>query len=225
MGRRVRKHANPFQVRTHIGAIDRLAIFGREAPLEVDLGCGTAQFIFERARANPDADFIGFEVRLPIVEASLARKEREGPPNVHVFYANAGDNLKMVPPGVIRRFHVHFPDPCFKKRHFKRRILTPAIARKMAELLAIGGQVYAQSDVKPLAEEMFDFLAAEKAFESKLDPSLLVPRPFPESTSWEKQHEAEGEPIYRMLFEKVREPEGEVPVIDFRHTDPRKLIT
>jgi tRNA (guanine-N7-)-methyltransferase len=223
MGRRIRKHANPFQVRVHLGAVDRLTIFGREAPLEVELGPGDASFLFERAWANPDRDFVGLEVRRPLVERAHARKAREGPENVHVFYANATQNLALAPPGVIRVFHVHFPDPCFKKRHWKRRVVQPKTVRRMAELLPIGGLVYAQSDVKPLAEEMFDFFAAERAFEARLERSLLAPRPFPESSAWERQHEAEGEAVYRMLFEKVREPSGPIPELEMRPTDPKRL--
>lgn len=223
MGRRIRKHANPFQVRTALGIIDRRAVFGREAPLEVDLGAGASLFIFDRARANPDLDFVGLEVRLPLVEAAAKRRASEGPSNVAVFYANASENIALAEPGVISRFHVHFPDPCFKKRHWKRRIVQPKTVRAMAECLPIGGEVYAQSDVRPLAEEMYAMLEAERAFESCLDRSLLVDRPFPESTAWERQHEAEGEPIYRMLFRKVREPEGPIPEVPFRPTDPKRL--
>lgn len=216
---RIRKHANPFQVRTEVGRIDRTALFGREAPLEVELGAGTGAFFAERARNHPELDFVAFEVRRPLVESAMAKR----PPNLWVFYANAGENLRIANPGVIRRFHVHFPDPCFKKRHFKRRILLPPVARVMAELLPIGGDVYVQSDVKPLAEEMYAILSAETALVSRLDPSMLVPRPIAELTPWERQHEAEGEPIYRMLFEKVREPSGPIPDIELRHTDPKKL--
>jgi tRNA (guanine-N7-)-methyltransferase len=223
MGRRVRKHANPFQVRVRVAPLDRLAMFGREAPLEVDLGCGASHFVFERARNHPETDFVGLEVRLPMVELAARRKEKEGVSNLAVLYANAGDNLDLAPPGIIQRFHVHFPDPCFKKRHWKRRILQPKTVRKMVEQLPIGGEIYAQSDVLPLAQEMFDFLSAEGALESMLDRSMLVPRPFPEATAWEKQHENEDEPIYRMLFRKIREPAGEIPDLPLRATDPKRI--
>lgn len=210
-------------MRIELGVLDRLALFGREAPLEVDLGCGLSQFIFERALANPLTDFIGLEVRKPLVEQAASRKTDLGLTNVAVLYANASENIALAPPGVVQRYHVHFPDPCFKKRHWKRRILQPKTVRRMAELLPIGGEIYAQSDVLPLAEEMRDFLLAEQALESQLDRSMRVPRPFPESTAWEKQHEHEGEPIYRMLFRKVREPAGEIPDLPMRVTDPKRL--
>lgn len=223
MSRRIRKHANPFQVTQRVGPLDPMALFGRQAPLEVDLGCGGAAFIFERAKNNPAHDFLGFEIRKPLVEAAMALREREGPKNVAVFYANAGDNLSgLVPPGVIQRFYIQFPDPCFKKRHQKRRILQPKVVRRLVELLPIGGEIYAQSDVKPLAEEMFDFLAAENALESRLG-ALLSPSPLTERTEWERHHEAHGEPIYRMLFVKVREPSGPIPELPFRDTNPLRV--
>lgn len=224
MSRRIRKHANPFNVTTEVGALDRVGLFGREAPLEIDIGCGGGAFLFERARNHPDVDFVGFEVRKPLVEAAMSRRDREGPRNLHIFYANAHTNLTdLVPPGVVRAFYVMFPDPCFKKRHHKRRILQPKLVRQMAELLPDGGHVYAQSDVKPLAEEMYDFLAAEDALESRLDPSLTVPSPIEERTEWEREHERNGEPIYRMRFERVRAPTGPVPELEFRDTNPLRV--
>lgn len=218
---RIRKHANPFSVRTKVGPLDRSALFGREAPLEIELGCGAGAFLLERATNHPELDFVGFEIRDPLVERANELARARGLPNLVYLYANAHLNLEgLVPPGAAQRFHVHFPDPCFKKRHWKRRLLQPAVVRQMSQLLALGGEVYAQSDVKPLAEEMYDFLAAEGALESVLGADLLVERPLPERTEWERQHERENEPIYRMLFRKVREPAGPVPELPFRRTQP-----
>ena len=95
MSRRIRRHANPFNVQTVVERIDRRALFGREATLEVDVGCGEAGLIFDRAKNHPDVDFVGFEVRKPVVEKIAERKQREGVTNVHVFYANANVNLRI----------------------------------------------------------------------------------------------------------------------------------
>ena len=220
MATRVRRHANPFNCHTEVGRLDRDALFGRLAPLEVELGPGSARFLFERARANPDTDFVGFEVRRPLVESAMVRRQREGPPNVAVLYANATDNLAIAEPGIIRRFHVHFPDPWAKKRHWKRRMVQPGVVRAMAELLPIGGQIYAQSDVANLAAEMYAFFSADGALKSLLDPTMRVDRPFVEQTDWERHHEEAGEPVYRMLFEKRREVSGPVPELTLRPTGP-----
>lgn len=187
------------------------------------MGCGTGAFLRQRALGHPDVDFVGLEVRKPLVEQIMNRRDREGPPNLAVFYASADTNLALAPPGVIRCFHVHFPDPCFKRRHWKRRILQPKTVLRMAELLPLEGRVFLQSDVLPLAQEMYDFMAAESAFESLLDPSMTVPSPFEERTDWERHHELVGEPVYRMLFVKRRPPSGRVSDLEFRETNPARL--
>ncbi len=220
MARRVRKHANPFHCTVELGHVDRREIFGREAPLEVELGPGDATFLFERARNNPERDFIGLEVRRPMVEQAMARREASGPSNAVVLYANANINVDLAAHGVVTRFHVHFPDPWVKKKHWKRRMLKPEVVRKMAELLPIGGDVYAQSDVPLLAAEMYRFLDGDGSFESLLDPSMEVARPVEESTHWERHHERHGEPIYRMLFVKRREPTGPIPDLRLGDTGP-----
>ena len=215
MTRRVRRHANPFSCNIDLGHIDRQELFGREAPLEVELGPGSSSFLFDRAQACPDADFVGIEVRKPMVDQAMERRDRMGLKNAVVLYANANINLQgLVSPGIVRRFHVHFPDPWVKKRHWKRRMVTPALIRDMAELLDIGGQIYGQSDVPNLAKEMYFFMEQDGCLESLLDPTMCVDRPFPEFTDWEKHHEDIGEPIYRMLFEKVRPVVGPVPDLE-----------
>jgi len=223
MSRRIRKHANPFTVQTILGPLDRGAWFGREAPLEVDLGCGGASLLFERAAHHPERDFVGIEVRKPLVMQAMERREREGRSNVLVVHANANVNVAtLAEPGVIEMFHIHFPDPCFKKKHHKRRIVQPRLVRDMAEVLPIGGRVYLQSDVRLLAEEMYRFMADEAAFRSVLGDELRVPPPIPEQTEWERQHEREGEAVYRMLFEKRRAPTGPVPTPEFVDVNPRR---
>lgn len=224
MSRRIRRHANPFNVVTDLGQVDPKALFGREAPMEWDLGCGAGAFLMERAERAPDLNFVGLEVRKPLVEAANRRAEAAGLTNLRFLYANANVNLAAQTPGGITRFTVQFPDPCFKKRHWKRRILQPQLVRQMAEILPIGGEVYAQSDVKPLAEEMYSFLLAESALSSMWGSELKRPSPYPERTEWERQHEREGEPVYRMLFRKIQAPSGPVLEQPFRETDPSRIL-
>ncbi len=223
MSRRIRKHANPFNVTTEVGVLDRLAVFGRQAPLEVDIGCGGGSYLLQRAKNNPDTDFVGFEVRKPLVEAAMQKRETLGLKNLVIYYANAHTNLpQLVAPGIVKLFTIMFPDPSFKKRHWKRRILQPTLVRTMAELLPIGGKIFAQSDVKPLAEEMYEFFSAETAVASRLDPIMTVDSPVPERTEWERHHEENKEPIYRMVFEKTQEPSGEIPPWEMRDCNPMR---
>ncbi|MEL7369727.1 MAG: tRNA (guanosine(46)-N7)-methyltransferase TrmB [Myxococcota bacterium] len=223
MSRRIRKHANPFTVLTHLGPIDRHTLFGRTAPLEMDLGCGGGGFLFERAAAHPERDFIGLEIRKPLVDDNNRRVEHLGLTNLRFFYANANINLDDQPSGSVDRFFVMFPDPCFKKRHWKRRILQPKLVREMTLALPIGGQIFAQSDIRPLAEEMLEFLAQETVLRPILGDVLQTPSPFEQKTEWERHHEAADEPVYRMLFEKTGEPEGPIAEPEFRDTNPKRV--
>ena len=225
MGRRVRKHANPFQVVTRLGRLDRLALFGRQGPVEVDVGSGGGDFLLQRARSLRDRDFVGFEIRKPLVDAANSRARAEGLKNVVFFRANVHDNLDFVEPGAVLKFFVQFPDPCFKRRHWKRRLIQPFFIRRMVELMPLEGEVFVQSDVPALAEEMHSFLCAERALRSRWGGGMLVPNPFEERTEWERHHEREGEPVYRMLFEKVQTPSGDIPHVEFRDTNPLRVGT
>ena len=149
-------------------------------------------------------------MRKPLVEAANARAQAQGLKNVAFFYANAHGNVGLVGEHV-HRFYVQFPDPCFKKRHWKRRIVQPAFVREMVDQLPIGGQIFAQSDVLPLAQEMDDIFTMEAALERAFAPGLHHNNPFQSRTEWERHHETEGEPVYRMLYTKVRGAVGPVP--------------
>ena len=223
MSRRIRKHANPFTVLTHLGPLDREELFGRRAPLEIDLGCGGGAFLFERAARHPERDFVGLEIRKPLVDDNNRRAANQGLSNLRFFYANANVNLADQPTASVDQFFVMFPDPCFKKRHWKRRILQPKLVREMAQVLPVGGRVFAQSDIRPLAEEMYAFLAQDSAFRTVLGETLEVESPFEARTEWERHHLAAGEPVYRMLFEKIAEPQGPVPEAEFRDTNPKRV--
>ena len=115
----------------------------------MDLGCGGGAFLFERAAQHPERNFAGLEIRKPLVEDNNRRAEQQGLRNLQFFYANANVNLTDQAAGSIERFFIMFPDPCFKKRHWKRRILQPRLVREMASVLPINGEIFAQSDIRP----------------------------------------------------------------------------
>ena len=93
----------------------------------------------------------------------------------------------------------------------------------MAEILPIGGAVHLSSDVRPLAEEMYHFMELDGAFEAETSASMLIDKLYPELTEWERHHQNENEPVYRMRFRKVREPTGSLPEFEFRDTNPLRV--
>ncbi|MEE3130290.1 MAG: tRNA (guanosine(46)-N7)-methyltransferase TrmB, partial [Pseudomonadota bacterium] len=101
-------------------------IFGRSAPVVVEIGFGMGKSLVEMAANAPEKDFLGIEVHRPGVGACLAEASEQGVENLRVMDHDAVEVLKnMIPDGSLSRLQLFFPDPWHKKRHHKRRIVQP----------------------------------------------------------------------------------------------------
>ena len=137
-------------------------IFGRKAPLVLEIGSGMGETTARIARERPDTDFLAVEVHSPGVGSLLRLIEKEGLKNVRVIRHDALEVLeKMIPDGALAGIHLFFPDPWPKKRHHKRRLVQPAFAALAARKLAPGGYLHAATDWEDYASQMEQVLAAE----------------------------------------------------------------
>jgi tRNA (guanine-N7-)-methyltransferase len=142
--------------------IDFAALFGRVAPVVVEIGFGMGQATAAIAAARPDVDFVGIEVHPPGVGALLQRIDDAALANVRIVQHDAVEVLEaMIAPGSLAGVHVFFPDPWPKKRHHKRRLLQPPFVRLLASRLAAGATLHCATDWEPYAEQMLAVLAAE----------------------------------------------------------------
>ena len=115
-------------------------IFGRSAPVVVEIGFGMGKSLVEMAANAPEKDFLGIEVHRPGVGACLAEASEQGVENLRVMDHDAVEVLKnMIPDGSLSRLQLFFPDPWHKKRHHKRRIVQPEFVELVRTKLAIGG--------------------------------------------------------------------------------------
>jgi tRNA (guanine-N7-)-methyltransferase len=138
------------------------AVFGREAPLVLEIGSGMGETTARIARERPDTDFIAVEVHGPGVGSLLRLIEKEGLKNVRVIRHDALEVLeRMIPDGSLSGIHLFFPDPWPKKRHHKRRLVQPAFAALAARKLARGGFLHAATDWMDYAAQMAEVLGAE----------------------------------------------------------------
>lgn len=127
--------------------LDMAGVFGRCAPVEVDIGCGKGRFLAARAKACSDRDFLGIE-RLPArvrkVEAKLLGA---GVVNVRLVGLEASYVVgRMLGAGTVSVFHVYFPDPWPKRRHHQRRLFSREFVDDLAVRLVDGGQVRVLTD-------------------------------------------------------------------------------
>jgi tRNA (guanine-N7-)-methyltransferase len=109
-----------------------------------------------------------------------------------------GKLFANVPAGLVQTVTIQFPDPWFKRKHAKRRMVTPELAKDVVEILAPGGTLFIQTDVDFLAEEMFvifrDF--------SQLEELETIDNPMPFKTEREEAVEQRGLPVFRTRFIK-----------------------
>jgi tRNA (guanine-N7-)-methyltransferase len=157
----------------------------------------------QMATLQPDWNFLGLEIRAPLVEQAQQEKEAAGLTNLYFLFGNANVGvdalLWSLPTGALQRVSIQFPDPWFKKRHQKRRVVQPELVASLAQALAVGGQVILQSDVAEVAEAMCDRFTAHRDFQ-RTSPDWLPESPFPAQTDREQLTLSKGLSVYRAIY-------------------------
>ncbi|MGB3299435.1 MAG: tRNA (guanosine(46)-N7)-methyltransferase TrmB [Phormidesmis sp.] len=216
--RRVRQHVNPLSSKyaNPADAPDWNSVFKNpRLPLHLDIGCGKGDFVREMAKLMPEWNFLGLEIREPLVERALIRRDQAKQSNLHFVFCNANNSLKPLlsswPGGCpLQRVSIQFPDPWFKKRHQKRRVVQSALVAVLAELMPSqqfgspsGAQgeaiVWLQSDIEEVCEEMCDRFSENPAF-GRTEPHWLAESPFPALSDRERVCEEKELPIYRAKY-------------------------
>jgi tRNA (guanine-N7-)-methyltransferase len=206
--RNIRQHVNP------LGAVYLEARAQAISPppscarVEVELGCADARFSFELAERHPTWFVVGLEIRQALVDRNCDRGRRRGLANLEFGYSNINVDLDRVfAPASVDRFHVLFPDPWFKARHHKRRVVEPGLLAVVARQLRNGGELHFASDVFELALAAMAELEADDAlalgFENLAGPwSFTRENPCDASSRREHITLARGQRVWRMRYQK-----------------------
>jgi tRNA (guanine-N7-)-methyltransferase len=150
--------------------VDPVAVWGREAPLVVEIGSGQGHAIVHAAASAPDRDFLAIEVFKAGLARTMLDADKAGAQNLRLVEANAPEVLQhLLPEAAAAELWVFFPDPWHKKKHTKRRLVTPAFARIAAGAVRDGGFVRLATDWEEYAEQMRDVLDASLDFERAFD--------------------------------------------------------
>jgi tRNA (guanine-N7-)-methyltransferase len=153
-------------------------LFGRVAPVVLEIGFGNGETLVQQAAEHPESDFLGVEVHEPGVGHCLLQAREAGITNLRLIRHDAIEVLEvMIPPASLARVNLYFPDPWPKKRHHKRRIVQPAFLGLVADRLAPGGSLNVATDWENYAEhietavhESGRFTCAEKRVHSGDEP-------------------------------------------------------
>lgn len=140
-------------------------VFGREAPLVVEIGTGNGEALLHAATAHPEMDFLGIEVYRPGLARAMLGAHKQELNNVRVIEANAPEVLsRLLPPACVQEIRVFFPDPWHKTRHHKRRLISPIFVEQARRVLAPGGLVRMATDWEEYAEHMRNVFDAHEEF-------------------------------------------------------------
>lgn len=187
------------------GPIDWTTVFGRAAPLECELGFGRPHFLLERALEVPAHDIVGIEWkgRWPRV---VHEKQAKGLyPNVRALHGNAWLLFgSLFAPSSLELVVLNFPDPWWKSKHHKRRIVSDVFAGQIASRLRPGGHLLIQTDVATLLEEELARFEAQPTLKNTAGAGrLAAKKPLSASSHREKRCRADGVPIFRAFLERA----------------------
>lgn len=142
------------------GAIRYGDIFGRSAPVVLEIGCGMGETTARIAAAQPQHDFIGIEVHSPGVGSLLKQIDERALRNLRLIQHDAVEVVRdMIAPDSLHGVHVFFPDPWPKKRHHKRRLLQLPFVTELARRLGPGGYLHCATDWEEYALQMVEVLS------------------------------------------------------------------
>ncbi|HEX6018273.1 MAG TPA: tRNA (guanosine(46)-N7)-methyltransferase TrmB [Burkholderiaceae bacterium] len=182
--------------------LDAAAVFGRHAPLILEIGFGMGDATARIAAATPEVDLLGVEVHPPGVGALLQRIEALALTNLRVVQHDAVEVLaEMIAPQSLAGAFVFFPDPWPKKRHHKRRLIQPPLVSLLASRLAPGATLHLATDWELYAQQMLQVLGAEPALVNTADG--FAPRPaYRPPTKFEQRGERLGHTCRDLVFRK-----------------------
>ena len=182
--------------------LDFRAIFGRTAPLVMEIGFGNGDALATMAEAEPESDFIGVEVHPPGVGSALARINAAGLSNVRIISEDALAVLEhMIPANSLSGLRLYFPDPWPKKRHHKRRLVQPAFLELLVQKLDQGAVVHMATDWQDYAEQMLELLEANPHLCNTAGDGQFTQRPdWRPLTHFEKRGTRLGHGVWDVLF-------------------------
>lgn len=180
MGRRSLRQVDPeLDLSRHFKLLEELprpwnaaALFGGEAPLEVEMGSGKGLFLATAAAGQPEHNFLGIELAARYARFAAARVAKRGLANAVVV---SGDGLKLfrelLPDASLAAVHVYFPDPWWKKRHKKRRVMNEAFAADIERTLLPGGSLHFWTDVEEYFQQTLALLAEKSGLQGPIEVS------------------------------------------------------
>ncbi|CAA0080207.1 tRNA (guanine-N(7)-)-methyltransferase [Zhongshania aliphaticivorans] len=187
------------------GMQDFATVFGREAPVVLEIGFGMGDSLAEMAMKNPEHDYIGVEVHTPGVGRLMYLVQEAGLNNVRTYCDDAVEVLaQCIPDNSLSRVQIYFPDPWHKTKHHKRRLIQLPFVEALRSKLKLGGVVHLATDWENYAEHMMAVMSDAEGYSNMAGEQNYSPRPdYRPITKFEKRGERLGHGVWDLLFSKT----------------------
>lgn len=184
-------------------------VFGRRAPLVMEIGFGDGESLAAMAMAHPEFDYLAIEIHRPGIGRLLLRLAALGLTNVRVICADAVDVLeRQLPDQCLDRVQIFFPDPWPKTRHHKRRLIQAPFVTLLARKLKPAGQLQVATDCEQYARAILDLLNHSSKLVNVADGNGFAPRPVHRPpTKFERRGRRLGHDVWDLLFVKAEDGE------------------
>ncbi|MFO0788742.1 MAG: tRNA (guanosine(46)-N7)-methyltransferase TrmB [Pirellulales bacterium] len=183
---------------------DAGVLFERAAPLEVEVGSGKGLFMLSAAAKNAAHNFLGIEIATKYARFAAARLAKAGLTNAVMVHGDAQPIFaELLPENSLAAVHVYFPDPWWKKRHAKRRVLNEVFVHQVERVLVPGGALHYWTDVRERFEETLKLLVAKTTLVGPLEVAeRAAEHDLDYRTHFERRMRLAELPVYRSEFQK-----------------------
>ena len=205
----MRQHVNPLSQFFQLPlSLPSNSILFKEShyPIHLDIGSAKGEFLIELATKHPDWNFVGLEIREPLVSLSEQRRKKLELNNLKFLFCNVNVSLDEwlsdLDYDQLKRVSIQFPDPWFKRKHFKRRVLKISLLNSIAKSMSKGGEIFIQSDIFKLIKYMNHVIDNSKYFNRKDegDFGFIDKNPYNANTDRELFSLKRNIPIYRSMY-------------------------
>jgi len=205
----VRQHVNPLSefFQLPLSLPDKSILFrNSHNPIHIDIGSAKGEFLIELASKYPNWNFLGLEIREPLVYSSEKKRKQLELQNLKFLFCNVNISLNEWLSGLdydqLKRVSIQFPDPWFKRKHFKRRVLKISLLNSIARYISKDGELFIQSDIFKLILSMTNVIDNSIYFDRKNHNGVewLDKNPYKTSTDRELFVLKQKLPIYRAMY-------------------------
>ncbi len=182
-------------------------LFPSVQPVIVEIGFGNGDYLVNLAQTRPDSNVLGFEISSQSLDRAERKIEMQGLRNVRPIHTPAETALAhLLEPETVHEFHINYPDPWFKKKHHRRRLINRDTVALLTSRLVQGGTLHLATDILEYAEMAHEILSHSPGLDNSLDSawSNQVDGRFP--TKYELRAFREGRHSHFLLYRRNRYP-------------------